>query len=169
MDNNIQVFTNGLFGSVRVIESTNGDLWFIGNEIASILGYQNTRDALITHVSEMDRNTVAIHDGIPGNPNKVIINESGLYSLIFSSRLPAAKEFTRWVTSEVLPTMRKIGFDRSMQLLDAKYKQLLTDYNNLSESVTNQSIDYHYNTAAKVQMIENIMNAPYLTPEQKES
>lgn len=85
-----------------------GDVWFVGKEVADILGYQNTRDALRKHVDDEDKNTVAIRDGI-GNPNKTAINESGLYSLVLSSKLPEAKKFKRWVTSEVLPTIRKHG------------------------------------------------------------
>lgn len=82
--------------------------YFVGKEVADILGYSNTRDALSKHVDDEDKNTVAIHDGI-GNPNKVIINESGLYSLILSSKLPQAKEFKRWVTKEVLPAIHRTG------------------------------------------------------------
>ena len=84
--------------------------YFVGKDIATILGYSNTRDALAKHVDIEDKNTVAIHDGITrGNPNQTVINESGLYSLILGSKLPQAKEFKHWVTSEVLPTIRKHG------------------------------------------------------------
>lgn len=84
--------------------------YFVGKDIATILGYSNTRDALAKHVDIEDKNTVAIHDGITrGNPNQAVINESGLYSLILSSKLPQAREFKHWVTSEVLPTIRKHG------------------------------------------------------------
>lgn len=84
--------------------------WFVGKDVASILGYKNTRDALSKHVDSEDKNTVAIHDGITrGNPNQTIINESGVYSLIIGSKLPTAKKFKHWVTSEVLPAIRKHG------------------------------------------------------------
>lgn len=84
--------------------------YFVGKDVASILGYSNTRDALNKHVDSEDKNTVAIHDGITrGNPNQVVINESGLYSLILSSKMPNAKRFKHWVTSEVLPAIRKHG------------------------------------------------------------
>lgn len=102
---------------VRVLK-INNEPYFIGKEIAEILGYSNTRDALSKHVDEEDKNTVAIHDGI-GNPNKVVINESGLYSLILSSKLPQAKEFKRWVTKEVLPSIRKHGAYATEQTLEA--------------------------------------------------
>lgn len=86
-----------------------GEPWFVGKDVADILGYKNQRDALAKHVDDEDKNSVAIRDGIQGNPNKVVINESGLYSLIVASKLPTAKAFKRWVTSEVLPTIRKHG------------------------------------------------------------
>jgi prophage antirepressor-like protein/phage antirepressor YoqD-like protein len=106
--NQLQVFQHEEFGKVRSI-LIDGAPWFIGKEIADILGYSNTRDALSVHVDCDDKNTVVIHDGIRGNPNKTVINESGLYSLILSSKLPQAKSFKRWVTSEVLPSIRKHG------------------------------------------------------------
>ena len=106
--NELKVFENVEFGTVRVIEKDNQS-WFIGKEVADVLGYQNTRDALSNHVDQEDKNTVAIHDGNKGNPNQTIINESGLYSLILSSKLPDAKKFKRWVTAEVLPSIRKNG------------------------------------------------------------
>ena len=86
-----------------------GEPWFVGKDVADILGYKNQRDALAKHVDDEDKNSVAIRDGIQGNPNKVVINESGLYSLIVASKLPTAKVFKRWVISEVLPTIRKHG------------------------------------------------------------
>lgn len=105
--NELKVFENVEFGNVRVIEK-NGVLWFVGKDVADALGYQNTRDAISTHVDSDDKAEVAIHDGSQ-NRNMTVINESGLYSMIVSSRLPAAKQFKRWVTSEVLPSIRKNG------------------------------------------------------------
>lgn len=104
----IQVFKNEEFGSVRTVER-NGEPWFIGKDVASVLGYSNSRKALADHVDSEDKNTVAIRDGIVGNPNQTIINESGLYSLILGSKLPSAKRFKHWVTSEVLPAIRRNG------------------------------------------------------------
>ena len=103
----LRVFENPEFGKVRAIEQ-DGEPWFVANEVCKVLGYSNPRKAVIDHVDEEDKNTVTIRDGI-GNPNKVIINESGLYSLILSSKLPSAKKFKRWVTYEVLPAIRKHG------------------------------------------------------------
>lgn len=106
--NEMKVFENSEFGSIRVL-TIDGEPWLVGKDIATALGYSNPRDALARHVDDEDKNTVVIHDGTSGNPNLSIINESGLYSLALSSKLPAAKEFKRWVTSEVLPSIRKHG------------------------------------------------------------
>lgn len=107
--NELQTFKNQEFGSVRTLV-INNEPWFIGKDVADVLGYKNQRDAISKHVDSEDKNTVAIHDGITrGNPNQTIINESGLYALVFGSKLPSAKKFKRWVTSEVLPALRKTG------------------------------------------------------------
>ena len=108
MANELQIFENVEFGKVRMLVK-GGEPYFVGKDVAEILGYSNTRDALAKHVDDEDKNTVVIRDGIQGNPNLTIINESGLYSLILSSKLPDAKKFKRWVTSEVLPAIRKTG------------------------------------------------------------
>ena len=81
----------------------------MGKDVADILGYTNARKALADHTDKEDRNTVTIRDGNKGNPNQTVINESGLYSLILSSKLPSAKKFKHWVTSEVLPAVRQTG------------------------------------------------------------
>ncbi len=104
----VQVFKNAEFGSVRAIER-NGEPWFIGKDVANVLGYSNSRKAIADHVDSEDKDTVTIRDGIVGNPNQTIINESGLYSLILGSKLPSAKRFKHWVTSEVLPAIRQNG------------------------------------------------------------
>lgn len=88
----------------------NNEPWFVGKDVADVLGYSNSRKALNDHVDAEDKNTVTIRDGITrGNPNQTVINESGLYCLVLSSKLPSAKKFKRWVTSEVLPALRKTG------------------------------------------------------------
>ena len=106
--NKLQIFNSAEFGEIRTVTIDN-EPWFVGKDVAEALGYSNTRDALATHVSEEDKNTVVISDGKRGNPNQVVINESGLYALIFGSKLESAKRFKRWVTSEVLPAIRKTG------------------------------------------------------------
>lgn len=88
----------------------NSEPWFVGKDVAEILSYSNTRKALTDHVDTEDKmDGVTIRDSIGRNQKPVLINESGLYSLVLSSKLPSAKKFKRWVTSEVLPTLRKTG------------------------------------------------------------
>lgn len=107
----LQVFNNAEFGSVRSL-MVNGEPFFVGKDVAEILGYGNTRDVLAAHVDEEDKVVIQKSEiatlEIP-NRGLTVINESGLYSLILSSKLPSAKRFKRWVTSEVLPAIRKHG------------------------------------------------------------
>ena len=104
---NLITFENMEFGKLTVMEK-DGEFFFIGKEVAEKLGYSNTRDALVRHVDIDDKADVVFHDGRQRR-SIVSINESGLYSLILSSKLPQAKEFKRWVTTEVLPSIRKNG------------------------------------------------------------
>ena len=108
MENHMMIFKNPAFGEVRTIKGENNTPWFVGNDVAKALGYKNFRDALSRHVDEEDKGVVK-HDTLGGSQNLAIINESGLYSLVLSSKLPQAKAFKRWVTSEVLPAIRKDG------------------------------------------------------------
>lgn len=109
MENNIQIFENSEFGSIRTLE-IEGEPYFVGKDVAEVLGYSNTRKALNDHVDDEDKlDGVTIRDPIGREQKPVLINESGLYSLILSSKLPSAKKFKRWVTSEVLPSIRKHG------------------------------------------------------------
>jgi prophage antirepressor-like protein len=108
MENQMMIFKNPAFGEVRTIKGENNIPWFVGCNVAKALGYKNYRDALGKHVDEEDKG-VAKYDTLGGSQNLVIINESGLYSLVLSSKLPQVKAFKRWVTSEVLPAIRKDG------------------------------------------------------------
>ncbi len=103
----LKVFDNPKFGAIRIL-TINNEPWFVGKDIAECLGYSNYRDALKKHTDDEDKG-VAKCDTLGGIQNLVIINESGLYSLVLSSKLPTAKKFKRWVTSEVLPSIRKHG------------------------------------------------------------
>ena len=105
--NNLQLFNNPDFGEIRALE-LDGQPWFVGKDVARALGYSNVRDAINRHVDPEDKGVVK-HDTPGGTQEMTIINESGLYSLVLSSRLPGAKQFKRWVTSEVLPSIRKSG------------------------------------------------------------
>lgn len=109
--NNLKVFKNQEFGEVRTV-TINDEPYFVGKDVAEILGYANTKDALASHVDIDDKTIIQRSEnatlGIP-NRGLTVINESGLYSLILSSKVPIAKKFKRWVTSEVLPSIRKHG------------------------------------------------------------
>ena len=110
MEHEAQIFEHDQFGSVRVV-MIDGEPWFVAADVARNLGYSNPRKAVKDHVYDEDKNTVTIRYGIvQGNPNMTVINESGMYALIFGSKLPAAKEFKHWVTFEVLPAIRKYGY-----------------------------------------------------------
>ena len=120
----IKIFKHEKFGNIRTINK-NGEPWFVGKDVASVLGYVFPRRALYNHVDEEDKTTVLIqHPGSNYKSKTMFINESGLYSLILSSKLPQAKEFKRWVTSEVLPQIRKTGAyltqDFCMRVLNAE-------------------------------------------------
>lgn len=120
---------------VRTLE-VDGEPYFIGKDVADILGYTNSRKALSDHVDEEDKLTSRIVTS-GQNRNVTIINESGLYSLIFSSKLENAKRFKRWVTSEVLPTLRKTGTYQKKPLTTSEQIQLIAQGNTeLDERVT---------------------------------
>ena len=112
----VKIFENATFGKVRTIVIDN-EPWFVGKDVAAALGYMNPRKALADHVDKEDRTkgmekrnvTPSIRDSLGREQYPVLINESGVYSLVFSSKLPTAKAFKRWVTSEILPTIRKTG------------------------------------------------------------
>ena len=120
-DTNVQtqlkVFEHKLFGKVRTI-TLDGEPWMVGNDIAVALGYSNPRDALVKHVDNEDKG-VAKCDTLGGRQNLTIINESGLYALVLSSKLPDARKFRRWITSEVLPSIRKHGAYMTPETLEA--------------------------------------------------
>ena len=111
----------------------NDEPWFIGKEVASVLGYNDTNQAIRKHVDDEDKLTRQF-DGSGQNRNMVIINESGLYSLILSSKLPQAKEFKRWVTSEVLPAIRKTGSYNSQNLKTDPMSLLKFTYDALEQT-----------------------------------
>lgn len=134
--NELQIFKNEEFGEIRTVQ-LNNETYFVGKDIATALGYKNTKDALLTHVDESDKRVIqrseitTIENNLPKDvfpvnfvsadiPNRglTIINESGLYALIFGSKLESAKRFKHWVTSEVLPSIRKHGVYAVDELLE---------------------------------------------------
>lgn len=131
----MQIFTNSEFGELRTVE-INGEGWLVGKDVATILGYANTPDAIAKHVDDEDKLTSQI--AIAGQMRNVtVINESGLYSLILSSKLPKAKEFKRWVTAEILPAIRKHGAyfkeETAEEILNDPYKLLKIFQNFIAE------------------------------------
>ena len=114
--NQLQVFNNEEFGQVRTVVQGE-DVWFVAKDVAEALGYNNTSKAIQMHVDEDEKADLPIWDGRQ-NRNQKVINESGLYSLILSSKLQSAKKFKKWVTSEVLPSIRKHGAYMTDQVLE---------------------------------------------------
>lgn len=114
--NEVQIFNNEEFGQVRTLV-INGEPWFVGKDVAEILGYSNTRKALADHVDEEDKGVTKC-DTLGGVQDLTVINESGLYSLILSSKMPNAKKFKHWVTLEVLPAIRKHGIYATDNVID---------------------------------------------------
>lgn len=119
---NLQVFQNKEFGSIRTVQLDN-ETYFVGKDIADALGYTNSRKAIADHVSEEDKGVTKC-DTLGGVQDLTVINESGLYALIFGSKLESAKRFKRWVTSEVLPAIRQTG-QYQMQNLSDEMKAIL--------------------------------------------
>lgn len=127
----VQAFANPEFGEIRSV-LIDDEPWLVGKDVAKALGYKDSDDAIRTHVDVEDRLTRQIAGEIrKGNPNITVINESGLYSLILSSKLPDAKKFKRWVTSEVLPAIRKTGVYQAPgsgpRMTDAEISRMIRD------------------------------------------
>lgn len=121
MNTEIQTF-NFNASTLRTLTDENGEPWFVAKDVCDILGLENSRKAT-AGLDPDERDTVTIRNGIPGNPNKTIISEPGLYTLIMRSRKPEAHEFKRWVAHEVLPSIRKHGIYATETTID----QILAD------------------------------------------
>lgn len=117
-ENAIKIFENEEFGQIRIIEK-DGEPWFVGKDVATSLGYAKPLNALATHIDEDDSLKQGLTDNMGRMQETIFINESGLYSLVLSSKLPSAKKFKRWVTSEVLPSIRKHGAYMTPETLQA--------------------------------------------------
>jgi prophage antirepressor-like protein len=122
--NQLQVFSNERLGKIRTM-NIDGQPYFVGKDIAEALGYEKPRNAIATHVHEDDKTTALIQGAGSNYKSKaVLINESGMYALIFGSKLEQAQEFKHWVTSEVLPSIRKTGGYNSQVSEEYKQKRL---------------------------------------------
>lgn len=125
--NNIEIFKNKIFGEIRTL-LINDEVWFVGKDVAEALGYSDTFGALKKHIDNEDKQNCQ-NDSFGTPRGMTIINESGLYSLILSSKLPQAKEFKRWVTNEILPTLRKTGVYKiqpktPMEILELEFQAI---------------------------------------------
>lgn len=174
MEQKIKIFENEEFGKVRTVIK-DGEPWFVGKDVAKILEYRNTKKALSDHVDEEDKyqgDGVTIRDPMGRVQHPTIINESGLYSLILSSKMPRAKEFKHWVTSEILPTIRRTGgyvvsedmfIENYLPFLDEPYRDLfrlqMTAIEKLNERIRNDKslVDFALHVADSEDLID--MNA----------
>ncbi len=164
----IQTFTNEIFGNVRTL-NINGEPWFVATDIAKVLGYSDATHMTRNIIDPRDKGLQIVET--PGGPqNLSVINESGLYNAIFSSKLPAAIEFKHWVTSVVLPTMRQIGFSRSMQVLQNENIRLQNENKYLNNQL---AIAGDINTSQSINNMDNlysiyyVLNNPYISDDMK--
>lgn len=143
MENKIQLFKfEGK--EVRTLK-IDGEPWFVGKDVATILGYKKTENAIATHVDEDDKTTTLIQGtGSNYKSKAVLINESGVYSLIFGSQLPNAKKFKHWVTSEVLPAIRKTGSYQLPQTPEERLKLTIEATIHLDERMSNVEKDVEF-------------------------
>lgn len=116
MDNKLMTFESASFGKIRTL-TIDGEPWFVAVDVCNALEIINSRDA-VARLDDDEKNTVVLTDGIRGNPQKIIVNEPGLYTLILGSRKPEAKAFKRWITHEVIPAIRKYGGYMTKSLLE---------------------------------------------------
>lgn len=166
--NELEIFKNEEFGEIRTIV-IDSEPWFVGKDIAEVLGYVKTRNAINNHVDEEDKKDAPIQGSLGGTQNMTIINESGLYSLIISSKLPRAKEFKHWITSEILPTIRKTGgyvnnddlfintylpfADESTTLL---FKTTLQTIKNQNEIIKQQKEEIEYKESVIINLVDDV-------------
>lgn len=145
----LQIFKNPEFGEIRTIEK-DGEPWFVGKDVAAALGYERPTKAILDHVDDEDKDEVPIQDSIGRSQNTPIINESGLYSLVLSSKLPGAKQFKRWITSEVIPSIRKHGG----YLTPDKLEEVLLKPDTLIQLAQNLKAEQEKRRALEVKMEE---------------
>lgn len=122
--NELMIFHNPEFGEIRIVEK-DGEPWMVGKDVAAALGYERTAKSIQDHVDTEDKDEVPIQDSIGRMQKTPVINESGLYSLVLSSKLPGAKKFKRWVTAEVLPSIRKTGHYQHKPMTD--YQEMMAE------------------------------------------
>lgn len=139
--NEITIFNSQEFGNIRTV-TIDGEPWFVGKDVAEALGFTNPRDAISTHVFDEDKGVESI-DTLGGKQKMTVVNESGLYALIFGSRLKSAQRFKHWVTSEVLPTIRKTGgYQKQLSPVEMMRLQLgmIDDHESRIENLENNMV-----------------------------
>ena len=157
MTSELKVFENPTFGQVRTVE-IDGEPWFVGKDVAEALGYKNTKDALGKHVDAEDKRGSRFTT--PGGKQEVtIINESGLYSLILSSKLPGAKEFKHWITHDVIPSIRKTGGYTLKPKPMTEYQQMMADTRRRNARVQSARILTQLAKQYKGSTYEQVLNA----------
>ena len=153
--NNLTVFENPEFGAIRTVE-LDGEPWLVGKDVATALGYKNPQEAIRTHVDDEDKGVSEILT--PGGKQSVpIINESGLYSLVLSSKLPTARKFRRWVTSEVLPSIRKTGGYTAKPM--TSYQQMMAETRRRNAQIQEARIYTELAKRYKGTTYEQVLNA----------
>ncbi len=143
--NNIQIFESEEFGGIRTVQ-LNNEIYFVGRDVATALGYERAVKAIQDHVDAEDKDEIPIQDSIGRMQKTPVINESGLYALIFGSKLESAKRFKHWVTSEVLPTIRRTGtYQKPMSQVEMMRIQLgmIDDHEGrITDLEQNMTLDY---------------------------
>lgn len=159
----LKIFENEEFGSIRTV-TRDGEVWFVGKDVAEKLGYKNTADAIGTHVDNDDKLSSQI--AMAGQMrNVVLINESGMYALIFGSKLESAQRFKRWVTSEVLPAIRKTGsyemddYSPEMKAILMHDKKLVKIDNRVTDLENHMTIDYGQQTVLGDEVNKAVLDA----------
>lgn len=143
--NNLQIFNSEEFGDMRTV-TIDDETWFVGKDVANALGYERATKAIQDHVDDDDKDEVPIQDSIGRMQKTPVINESGLYALIFGSKLESAKRFKRWVTSEVLPAIRKTGSYQKpltpQEMLRIQLGMIDNHEDRITDLEQNMTIDY---------------------------
>ena len=143
--NNLQIFNSEEFGDMRTV-TIDDETWFVGKDVANALGYERATKAIQDHVDDDDKDEVPIQDSIGRMQKTPVINESGLYALIFGSKLESAKRFKRWVTSEVLPAIRKTGSYQKpltpQEMLRIQLGMIDNHEDRITDFEQNMTIDY---------------------------
>lgn len=160
--NELKVFNNPQFGEIRAVEK-DGELWFVAADVCKALDIQNSRDA-VARLDEDEKNTVVLTDGNRGNPNVSIVNEPGLYSLVLGSRKPEAKAFKRWITHEVIPSIRKTGgyivpASKELQAIFMLDNRTVEHEKRISALEDNMVVDYSQQRTLAMQVNTVVVNA----------